>query len=302
MNEPSRWRLAMAQRVAPVYTADARVRAVVVGGSVARGWADRHSDVEIGVFWDTYPSATELEAAMKRASGTTWELDPHNPDEDDVWYEEYAVGGLKIDLRHLTAARMGQVIEAVLEGGDLSEERQQILAAIHGGIVLHGASLSENWQARTARYPDSLARAMVSRNMEFQPWSGVAIYAERGELPLVYSAFNEATRGIFGALLGLNRIYHPGLKWIERTLASMRIAPANLMARLNEAYRAEPASGVRLTGGLIEETFVLVNQHLPDLDLSQAWRWFRSERPVMDAAPAGVKGGTSRSEADTITA
>jgi predicted nucleotidyltransferase len=287
MNEASRWRLAMARKIAPVYTTDARVSAIVVGGSVARGCADHYSDVEIGIFWNEFPDAAELEAAKERARSTTWEMDPYNPDEDDVWYEEYAVGGLKIDLRHMTTARMGEVLAAVLAAGDLSEPRQQIIAAMHTGIVLHSASLVESWQARTAHYPDSLARAMVRKHMEFQPWWGVSTYAERGELPLVYGAFNEATHGIFGALLGLNRIYHPGLKWMNQTIAGMQIAPPDLAARLKEAFRIGPPAGVRLTQALIEETFALVEQHMPEVDLSEPRRRFRSERPVMDAAPRG---------------
>jgi hypothetical protein len=302
MNEASRWRLALARRIAPIYTTDSRVRAVVVGGSVARGWADHHSDVEIGIFWSEFPDAAELEAAMQRAQGTTWELDPHSPSEDDVWYEEYAVGGLKIDLRHMTAARMDEVLAAVLDAGDLAEGRQQIIAALHDGMVLHGAPLVERWQARAAQYPDSLARAMVQKHMEFQPWWGVSTYAERGELPLVYGAFNEATCGIFGALLGLNRIYHPGLKWMDQTIAGMRIAPPDLAARLKEAFRAGPPVGIRLLGELIEETFVLAERHLPELDLSEPRRWFRSERPVLHAPPRGWNSMTSGSEEDTITA
>ncbi len=70
MNEASRWRLGRAREIAPVYLADPRVRAVMVGGSVARGWADRYSDVEVGVFWEAFPSPEQFRAAMERARGT----------------------------------------------------------------------------------------------------------------------------------------------------------------------------------------------------------------------------------------
>src|SRR5438132_452992 len=122
MNEASRWRLAVAEMIAPVYTTEAQVCAVFVGGSVARGCADRYSDVEIGILWETFPTHDEFRAAMERAHGADWELDPYAPDED-VWYEEYAVEGLKIDLRHMTAARMGEVLAAVVEGSDRSKDR-----------------------------------------------------------------------------------------------------------------------------------------------------------------------------------
>ena len=76
MNEASRLRLVMARKIVPVYMQNGRVRAVLVAGSVARGFADAYSDVEIGVFWEEFSSEGELRRAMEQAAGTLWELDP----------------------------------------------------------------------------------------------------------------------------------------------------------------------------------------------------------------------------------
>jgi Domain of unknown function (DUF4037) len=286
MNEASRWRLAMARKVAPVYTANPQVRAVIVGGSVARGYADSYSDVEVGVFWDELPAATELHAAMEQSHGTSWELDPYSPDED-VWYEEYAVAGLKIDLRHMTVARMGEVLAAVIDHADRSEERQQIISSVQAGVALHGAPLVECWRARAAHYPESLARAMVGHYLSLPPWWFVPMLAERGDLPLVYGAFKEAAERILGALLGLNRIYHPGTKWMNATIAALPVKPPDLAARLQRVFRTEPLAGAGQMQDLVEETFDLVEQQMPDLDLSEARRTFRSCRPIMHAVPPG---------------
>jgi hypothetical protein len=286
MNEASRWRLAMARVVAPVYAADARVRAVLVGGSVARGWADRYSDVEIGVFWEQFPTAQEFRAAIERARGTDWQLEPYTP-EEDVWYEEYAVDGLKIDLRHMTAARMSEVLAAVTVGGDFSESRQEIIAAMQHGVPLHGAPLIEAWQASAARYPEALARAMVRKHLALPPWWSVPMLVERENLPLVYGAFREAAQGIFGALVGLNRVYYPGSKWMAQTLATLPLAPPDLAARINGVFRTEPLDGARQMKALVEETFSLVEQQMPDPEVAAARRWFRSQRPVLDAPPDG---------------
>src|SRR5437764_5398703 len=140
MNEASRWRLEMARKIVPACTESGKVRAAMVAGSVARGFADHHSDVEIGIFWDELPTPAELRAVVERLNGTSWELDPYDA-EEDVWYEEYCVGGLKIDLRHMRVARMDEQLGDVLERGDVSEERQQIIAAVQDGVPLHGGSL-----------------------------------------------------------------------------------------------------------------------------------------------------------------
>src|SRR5262249_47283394 len=143
----------------------------------------------------------------------------------------------KVDLRHMPAARMSQVLTDVLERGDLSEERQQIIAAMQHGVTLDGAARIERWQARAAGYPGCLARAIVHKYLALPPWWSVPMMAERGDLPLVYGAFKEATERIFGALLGLNRVYHPGVKWLERTLATLPVVPTDLAGRLKQVFR-----------------------------------------------------------------
>lgn len=45
MNEASRWRFALAERIAASYARNPKVRAIQVAGSVGRGAADRYSDI-----------------------------------------------------------------------------------------------------------------------------------------------------------------------------------------------------------------------------------------------------------------
>jgi len=50
MNEASVGRLALAHQLASNYRAKPKVAAVIVEGSVARGHADRFSDIDLAVF------------------------------------------------------------------------------------------------------------------------------------------------------------------------------------------------------------------------------------------------------------
>jgi hypothetical protein len=285
MNEASRWRLAIAQRVASAYTTNPKVRAVLVGGSVARGWADPYSDLEMGLFWDPLPTPAELTAAREQSRGTEGKLAAFDAERQDVWPEEYAVGGLPLDLRHMLVARMGEVLTAVQDQGDLSMERQMIIAAVQHGVPLQGAPLIESWQARAALYPDSLARAMIARHASLPAWSYVPMLVERGDLPLVYTAFQQATWRVLGMLLGLNRLYHPGMKRVDRHVAALEVAPPDLSGRLKQMFRSEPLVGAHLMRELIEETFALVELHAPEVDIREARQQFRYERPVLHTAP-----------------
>ena len=94
MNEASRWRSTLAQQIAPHYHANPKVRAVALAGSVALGYADRSSDIDLSVFWAAPPRAknagtssnepgreeghvfpfTEMQAGGRRSS--RWEGSP----------------------------------------------------------------------------------------------------------------------------------------------------------------------------------------------------------------------------------
>jgi predicted nucleotidyltransferase len=66
MNSASQWRQEFARRIAPAYAANPNVAAIVLGGSSARGHADRYSDIEIGIFWHQPPTEAERQAAVAR--------------------------------------------------------------------------------------------------------------------------------------------------------------------------------------------------------------------------------------------
>ena len=69
MNEASRGRFALAQQLAPHYSASPKVAAVAVAGSVARWDAVRFSDIDLAVFWVAAPTERERREISKHARG-----------------------------------------------------------------------------------------------------------------------------------------------------------------------------------------------------------------------------------------
>src|SRR2546421_4403576 len=100
MNEASAGRLALAQQLAPYYRANPKVAAVTVEGSVARGYADRFSDIDLVVFWSEPPTEKERRDIIKRARGRHVQLFPSHEDEP-CWSDSYDVGAGAIDVRHV---------------------------------------------------------------------------------------------------------------------------------------------------------------------------------------------------------
>ena len=92
MNEASQWRHGLAQQLAAHYSANPKVTAVSLGGSVSQGFADRFSDIDLTIFWTASPTKKERREIIKRARGRRWELVPYNV-EEGCWSEQFEVIG-----------------------------------------------------------------------------------------------------------------------------------------------------------------------------------------------------------------
>lgn len=64
------WRRRVGEGVAMAYDESSKVAATALGGSVARGWADEFSDVEVFVFWNEAPTSAERTSAVHRSGGS----------------------------------------------------------------------------------------------------------------------------------------------------------------------------------------------------------------------------------------
>jgi hypothetical protein len=277
--------LTLARTVAPAYAADPAVAAILVGGSVARGHADRWSDLELGIFWTGAPTEAARAAAAGVAGAAQRRVFPNAATE--AWEEEYRVGGVKVDVGHLTVAAAEQIIDDVTVRGDPALAKQVFVAAVRDGVPLHGGALLAGWKVRAAAYPDELARAMVAEHLAFGPHWWLEMLAERDDLLALYGLLCRVERSVLGVLLGLNRVYPASaeFKWADRLAGSLTVAPPHLARRLKRVFRAEPREGVREAARLIDETVALVEAHLPTVDTAAVRARLaspRGDQPAID--------------------
>ncbi len=79
-------------------------------------------------------------------------------------------------------------------------------------------------------------------------------------------------------LLGLNRLYYPGWRWLDRLMEGLQVTPPNLAPRLKQLFAIvsiDPLASVYQLHDLIEETFRLVETHLGEVDTHAARQRFR---------------------------
>jgi len=285
MNEASRWRLKIAQQVAPIIAANHRVQAIMLAGSTSRGRADRYSDIEIGVFWSGPPSDEERMAHIEPAGGVFWELDPYDP-EDKIWMEEWGLGGLKMDVRNLTVENVESILNDVVDHYDTSEFKQATISAVQYAIPLYNAPLLEQWKTRLAPYPEELGRAMVSEHLLLYEWCWwVEQLIWREDWPLVYSTLSEASFQVLAILMGLNHIYHPGFKRLNHLISEMRIAPPDLATRMKGIFFVEPPTAIQETQKLVLEVYDHIDKHMPTVDTQEARKLFLRQRQLFEQPP-----------------
>ncbi len=291
LNDASRWRLAIARKVAPVIARNPRVRAVICAGSTARGCADAYSDVELGVFWESPPTDAERMAPIAPAGGVFWELDPYDA-ENDIWMEEWGLGGLKMDVRNLTVTGIERILADVVERYDTAPFKQATLSAVQHAIPLYNTPLVEGWQARLDPYPERLGHAMVRAHLYLYEWGWwLEQVVSRGDWPLVYNALSEATLEALAMLVGLNGIYHPGNKWMCRLIGELRIAPLGLAERIDHLFHtgsSAPIEAGRALRALVLEVYDLIDAHMSAVDTRDARERFLRDRGRFDAPPSGI--------------
>lgn len=291
MNDASRWRLPLAQVVAPAYDAYPSVDAVLLTGSVARGCADRYSDVELLVLWSIPPSEGARLAAYERSGCTARHVYPDDEEAGD-WSEEYLASGIKMDITHRTVEQTDQLLVSALRHINTDLPRQHLLSGIQHALPLAGEALIRDWQERVAHYPPALSLAMVDRYLRFGPRAWTDMLAARDDLLALQWVYGLVAENILVSLAGLNRVYYPGRKWMNELIAALPLAPEGLAARLRHVFRADARSGATELDRLVDETISLVERHLPAIDTAPIRARVDKPRPVWDGPVVPLETGS----------
>lgn len=303
MEEASRWRYGLAQQIAPHYRANPKVLAVLVEGSVARGDADRSSDVDLAVVWAEPPTALERRDIVTHAGGSYRRPWPAHRTAAG-WSERFEIDGLPIDVRHVTVKATEGILAAVLEHADPRLAKQQHLAALRSALPLVNPALITRWQQQAAAYPHELAVAMVRKHLRFRPaWEHEQL-AERHDVLVLYDSLCIAQKQLQLVLLGLNRLYYPGWRWLNRRIDEMQVTPGNLSPRLKQLFAIvsiDPLASVYQLHDLVEETFRLVETHVGEVDIHAAHERFRRQRRAGERTAGGLGYSAPKAAALLLT-
>ncbi|MBN2005880.1 MAG: nucleotidyltransferase domain-containing protein [Anaerolineae bacterium] len=292
-NSNTLWRIDFARKLAGDIIPFQGVRAIVVAGSVARGYADEYSDVEIPIFWNVLPDDAQRHAIV-RALNAEFLYAYDGPSAED----QLLINGVQIDLWHVTVADEEAVIEAVLEGRNLDLGSLNALDTVRSCISLYGHDIVERWKDRAQAYPDELAERLVRDHIVSFRVADLFIQAARDNPTVFYGQLSQLHQELFLVLLALNRCYFPTFKWLYRALDAMPLKPEAIDLRLRRAFTLPYAEAIADTRQLLEETLALVELQFPHLDTTQIHRRLAYTRTAHRQPLFLVAGAPKRSRDD----
>ncbi|MFQ3545308.1 DUF4037 domain-containing protein [Halobacillus rhizosphaerae] len=248
----------IAHEIGKLYSRNEKVSAVLLAGSVSRGWEDGHSDIELHVIWNQSPSSEDRMEVIRRVNGV---LKSFYPYEDEEWSETYWYNGVKMEISNFLCQTIDKTIDRVTKEYSTNLEDQCLVAAVHDGIPLHGNEKISQFKHKTAVYPDGLKRAMLTENMELgSRWDSRVALQSRGDYLMLYDLMAAVEKKVMAQLFAHNKLYvhHPAFKWQRKSLEQMSRVPEGIGRRLEQVFISDVESGLRELETIVGEVEQLV--------------------------------------------
>jgi hypothetical protein len=263
MNTHTQWRRALASHLATQLRHFDAVQAIALIGSVASGYADAYSDLELLVLWQQPPDATLRHAVMRHLGA---EL--HEPAR--VPLQDYAlrIDGVPVDLWHTTHADEEALIDTVLHEHSLDLVANNRLAVMASCLPLYGTSLVEHFKQRVTSYPDALALRFLDTYLPHFYLRHLNLAARRDNPTSFVHQLSDIQCSLFVVLLALNRVYFPTFKWIYPTLDELVLAPPVIGERFRRMFVVPPPQAAAELRMVLSETLDLVEAQYSELDLA----------------------------------
>jgi hypothetical protein len=226
------------------YAAAVEVDAVILSGSVARGHADRWSDVEIGVFWAVPPS--EDRRRQLATTARNCRLFPY--DDAERWWAddlELEPNGLLTEVVHMLTTDAEAVVHDVTREFEPDPAKRNVVAGILDGQPAAGDALIRNWQQRATPYPRELAAAVVDATGMIDHFSRWRMLHERDNPLQLAQMFSTSAKQMIDMLMAVNGRYGPKPeKWLALIATDASFA-TNVLQRTTDRW----SCGVSLSAG-----------------------------------------------------
>ena len=241
--------LSVAESIAARLGETEGVVAVSLGGSWARGTAEKNSDIDVGIYyWSSKPPLVERLRQLARDLGA----DGSPPAVTDFgewgpWVNGGAwlrIRGLKVDWLYRDLERVSKVIEDCCRGVVTCDyylghphgfHNHIYLAEVHYGRPLHDPSgVLAELKKSVAVYPEPLKRALVSKYLYDANFmlELARSTASRGDVFHVAGCLFRCAAALVQVLFALNETYFMNEKGAVSTVDYLSIKPPSFSSRI----------------------------------------------------------------------
>lgn len=291
----TRWRLELAQRMAPFYR-DAVV--IVLTGSGGQDYADPYSDLDLALFWQAVPDEATRRTILEtigREVGVALVVHEQavvptatGPLHEDVAFiGGDATTGFKLDINHRTLDFMQQLIEDVMLRYDTDSHKLEAVAAIGTMVALVGEPIVAEWRRQVAVYPTPLAQCLM-QDYALRMAEAAAIlpiHAAREDWLPYHWRLVDVAQAMVGALLALNRRYGVPRKRVRLLMAGLALQPNDFVGRVEALVRGQ--MGLVAIDGLVGEVLALLDGEIDTAVARRVWQTRRVPFVVWSMGGAG---------------
>lgn len=254
--------------MANIYRMNPKVEAILLAGSVALGWEDDFSDIELHIFWNEAPTERERMAPIQSVQGKILAFHPY---EDNEWSESYVTkDGIKLEISNFLTVTINSFIQQVVVGFDTNTDKQCLLASIVDGEGIVGKKLIQEFKRKSSLYPSELSEKMIIENLELgSRWTNRRALLKRQDWLMFYTVLCDVQKRLMGVLFGLNSIYvhHPEFKWMSQKVKRLKVKPDDFQTRLEAILLDSPEKSLDKLEELVKEVYMLVEIHKPGINL-----------------------------------
>lgn len=239
-------RRSIACRIADLFGSHPEVSVILVFGSVATGYVDERSDIDILLI--CHPGILPVTARRYLLSsiGSGWHF--HDQSNDNALFADCdvdgSVEGVFVTMHYQTVSWISEVLSEVLDKGAISTEKMPFRPYTLPALLQRAWLLNdrdkfvERWREQAQRFPQQLQLnllrhfvPMLRENLE-----DLVANAERRLGPRAFIfRINWAVDALTGILFALNEVYDPADRRTERIILPTLVhVPKSFTSRLTE--------------------------------------------------------------------
>lgn len=123
-------------------------------------------------------------------------------------------------------------------------------------------------------------KGQIDHYWRWQMW-----LARGRNMMMLEQQINTVQQKLLHVLMAVNKEYYFGFKWLDVVLSKLVIAPKDFAERFKGLGDLDGQEKALQLTQLVEETYELVEVHVPGVNVERLRSIFRWQRPIWDAPP-----------------